>query len=57
MYDRISLKTLLENAGFHKVRVCTATESLIPDFKQYNLDTDEVGKIRKPDSLFMEAIK
>ncbi|NBQ55099.1 MAG: methyltransferase [Verrucomicrobia bacterium] len=57
MYDRVSLKRLLEEAGFKSVKVCGATESAIPDFASYNLDTDENGKVRKPDSLFMEGIK
>jgi predicted SAM-dependent methyltransferase len=55
MYDRVSLKRLLEGAGFRDVRVCCAAESRIPDFASYNLDTDAKGRIRKPDSLFMEA--
>jgi predicted SAM-dependent methyltransferase len=42
--------------GFIDVRVCRADESRIPDFNIYNLDVVE-GKIRKPDSLFMEGIK
>jgi predicted SAM-dependent methyltransferase len=57
MYDRVSLKRLLEEAGFKSVKVCGATESAIPNFASYNLDTDENGKVRKPDSLFMEGIK
>jgi predicted SAM-dependent methyltransferase len=57
MYDRVSLKRLLEEAGFKSVKVCGATESAIPDFASYNLDTDENGNVRKPDSLFMEGIK
>lgn len=57
MYDRVSLKRLLEEAGFQSVKVCGATESAIPNFSSYNLDTDENGNVRKPDSLFMEGIK
>lgn len=57
MYDRISLAALLREAGFSKIRVCTATESSIPEFSSYHLDTDDSGVIRKPDSLFMEGIK
>jgi predicted SAM-dependent methyltransferase len=57
MYDRISLKRLLSDAGFRDIRVCSPTESRIPDFADYHLDTDEEGKVRKPDSLFMEAAK
>lgn len=57
MYDRVSLKRLLEEAGFQSVKVCGPTESSIPDFVSYHLDTNEKGETRKPDSLFMEAIK
>lgn len=56
MYDRYSLRRLLEQTGFVDVRVCRADESRIPDFNFYSLDVVE-GKIRKPDSLFMEGIK
>lgn len=56
MYDRFSLQRLLEKRGFLDVRVCRADESRILDFNSYNLDVIE-GKIRKPDSLFMEGIK
>lgn len=56
MYDRFSLRRLLERAGFVDIRVCRADESRILDFNSYNLDIVD-GKVRKPDSLFMEAIK
>ncbi|CCO23680.1 class I SAM-dependent methyltransferase [Maridesulfovibrio hydrothermalis] len=57
MYDSYSLGQLLSGAGFTAIRTVRADESLIPDFAGYCLDTDECGKVRKPDSLFMEAIK
>jgi predicted SAM-dependent methyltransferase len=56
MYDRISLQLLLERSGFSQVRVCTAFESQIEGFALYGLDVVK-GRIRKPDSLFMEAVK
>lgn len=56
MYDRFSLKRLLESVGFQEVKVCSAMESQIPNFNEYNLDSIE-GKVRKPDSLFIEAKK
>jgi SAM-dependent methyltransferase len=56
MYDRYSLRQLLETTGFREVRSCQAAESCIPAFQDYQLDTVK-GRIRKPDSLFMEAIK
>jgi predicted SAM-dependent methyltransferase len=56
MYDRVSLKRLLEAHGFEQVRRCSATESRIPNFASYELDAEN-GEIRKPDSLFVEAAK
>lgn len=56
MYDRLSLARTLRAAGFVEVERCDATSSRIPNFSQYDLDT-ESGRVRKPDSLFMEAIK
>ena len=57
MYDSYSLARLLQEAGFAEVRVCRADESIIPDFNGYLLDIEENSSVRKPDSLFMEAIK
>jgi hypothetical protein len=56
MYDQYSIKRLLESQGFSKVRICQAGESWIPDFSRYALDMVD-GAIRKPDSLFVEAIR
>lgn len=56
MYDRFSLGRLLKKAGFINVQVCQADSSLIPNFDHYNLDMVD-GRVRKPDSLFMEAVK
>jgi predicted SAM-dependent methyltransferase len=57
MYDRLSLRVLLERAGFSEGRVCRADESRIPGFRSYQLDLNEDGTTRKPDSLFMEAVR
>jgi predicted SAM-dependent methyltransferase len=57
MYDRWSLRGLLEKADFHEIRVCAANESQIPDFARYGLDLNVDGSVRKPDSLFVEARK
>lgn len=57
MYDRISLGRLLADVGFRDIRVCGPAESRIAKFAGYHLDTDAEGKVRKPDSLFMEAVK
>ncbi len=57
MYDRYSMQKLLEKAGFREIRVVEANESVIPGFNRYLLDIEADGSIRKPDSLFMEAVK
>lgn len=56
MYDRYSLQKILEDAGFSNIKLCRADESAIPDFNSYELDTSQ-GRIRKPDSLFVEGMK
>jgi predicted SAM-dependent methyltransferase len=56
MYDRYSLKRLLEQAGFVNVKICAANESRIPEFAKYSLDVLN-GVVRKPDSFFAEASK
>ena len=56
MYDRFSLKRLLEQAGFVNVKTCAATESSIPEFGEYSLDALN-GIARKPDSIYIEASK
>jgi predicted SAM-dependent methyltransferase len=57
MYDRVSLGNLLRDAGFSQIKVCSAKQSGIPFFESYHLDRDPEGRIRKPDSLFMEGVK
>jgi hypothetical protein len=56
IYDRYSLGRALVRAGFINPRVASATDSLIPGFTEYGLDVVG-GRVRKPDSLFMEALK
>jgi len=56
MYDRYSLKKLLEIAGFKDIRLVAAHQSTLPDWDKYGLDCTE-GQIRKSDSLFIEATK
>ncbi|MGH8693080.1 MAG: class I SAM-dependent methyltransferase [Burkholderiales bacterium] len=55
MYDSFSIGRALKDAGFVNVRRCTAFDSAVPGFALYALDVDERKRIRKPDSLFMEA--
>lgn len=56
MYDRFSLGRILHATGFREIRVYAANESRIPHFDSYELEVIN-GRIRKPDSLFMEGIK
>ncbi len=56
MYDRYSLGQLLSKHGFKEIKVVNANESSIPDWTSFGLDMVD-GKVRKPDSLFMEAQK
>jgi len=56
MYDRYSVRKLLEGSSFTRVDLKTATTSYLPGFSDFALDADD-GRVRKPDSLFMEAIK
>jgi len=57
MYDRWSLACLLKQADFLRPEVRQAEESAIPEFARYGLEKDEEGRVRKPDSLFMEALR
>jgi hypothetical protein len=58
MYDRLSLKILLEEAGFSDFRVRSFDDSAIPHWSKYNLDRSKFGdRPRKPDSLCVEATR
>ncbi len=56
MYDRYSLSEILKNLGFKKIIICSAFESEIPNWISYELDVEN-GAVRKPDSVFIEAVK
>jgi predicted SAM-dependent methyltransferase len=56
MYDRVSLGALLEELGFLETTVCAPRESRIADFGRFQLDVVD-GRVRKPDSLFIESVK
>lgn len=56
VYDRFALRALLERTGFAEVRVMGPGESRITSFAAYGLEVDG-GRVRKPDSLFMEAVR
>lgn len=57
MYDRYSLRRLLQQTRFQNIEICRADGSNIPNFNSYLLDIEANGAVRKPDSLFMEARK
>lgn len=57
MYDRYSLSILLKNCGLEQIVQRTASDSYLDNWSSFNLDTESDGKIYKPDSLFMEAVK
>ena len=57
MYDRVSLSRVLSSSGFRNIVVAAAGESDIPGFADSTLEIDETGCVRKPDSLFMEAVR
>jgi predicted SAM-dependent methyltransferase len=58
MYDRLSLRLLLDKVGFADFRIVSHLESSIPGWAGYRLDTAKDGQApRKPDSLFVEASK
>ncbi len=57
MYDEYSLGKLLKETGFNEIKRKQFNQSQIETFNNYLLDMEKDGGIRKPDSLFMEAIK
>jgi SAM-dependent methyltransferase len=57
MYDRFSLARALQEAGFLDPACVEASESSIPGWNAFNLDTEPDGRIYKPDSLYMEAAR
>jgi len=57
MYDRVSLIELLNKVGFTKCSIQSHLSSFITDWKEFHLDNTESGEPRKPDSLYLEAVK
>jgi predicted SAM-dependent methyltransferase len=57
MYDRHSLSRIVIDAGFVNPSIKSATNSAIPDWPHYNLDTEPNGEVFHPDSIFLEATK
>jgi predicted SAM-dependent methyltransferase len=56
MYDRFSLKMILERCGFKRISFKSPFESEIPYWASYELDVKN-GSIYDPHSLFIEGIK
>jgi predicted SAM-dependent methyltransferase len=56
MYDYYSVARLMRNCGCNKIIKRDAFTSYIPDWSNYGLDGKQ-GEIRKPDSIFVEALK
>jgi hypothetical protein len=56
MYDRFSLKMILERVGFKQISFKSPFESKIPDWASYELDVKN-GCIYDPHSLFIEGMK
>ncbi len=57
MYDRFSLEQLLMQIGFRTISIKSANESDITGWANFFLDFTQTGIPRKPDSLYLEAIK
>ena len=57
MFDRISLQALLQQVGFSQCTLQSHLSSYFPQWKEFYLDNNRLGEARKPDSLYLEAIK
>jgi SAM-dependent methyltransferase len=57
MYDRYSLPRTLRRAGFQNPQLLNPTDSQIPNWVEFNLDTEPDGTVYKPHSLYAEALK
>ena len=57
MYDAYSLARLLQDTGFSNAKQCQATESQIPNWAAYCLDSEPDRSTYKPDSMYIEAVK
>lgn len=55
MYDKFNLANLLQENGFHNIKVLSFNRSAIPDWQSFGLEVKEDGSEYKPQSLYMEA--
>lgn len=57
MYDRFTLRRVLEDLGFTDIRFESASTARIARWSEFNLDTNGDGSPYKPSSLYTEALK
>jgi hypothetical protein len=57
LYDQLSLKRVLLQAGFSEPTLRSAGESVIAGWSEFFLEMTSTGHVIKPDSMFMEARK
>ena len=58
MYDDFSLFNTLKDLGFTNIKIQTGNTSYNNEWYKYSsLDMDQDEKLRKPDSLIIEALK
>ncbi len=57
MFDRISLQALLQQVGFSQCTLRSHISSFFPQWEKFYLDNNRLGEARKPDSLYLEAVK
>jgi predicted SAM-dependent methyltransferase len=57
MYDRYSLRLILESSGFKAIDQVDHNESRIAGWNRYHLDTEMNGLPANPGSLYLEAVK
>jgi predicted SAM-dependent methyltransferase len=57
MYDKVNLKSALEELGYSKVVIQKYDSSLVADWNDYGLDVDGNGNEHIPDSLYVESVK
>jgi SAM-dependent methyltransferase len=57
MYDQHSLSIALERSGFKHPEKRDAFTSSVRNWEDFYLDAERDGRIYKPDSLYMEALK
>ena len=57
MYDKYSMRKLLTEIGFNEIKIQKAETSYLKDWNEYSFLDIENNQVRKPDSLFIEAIK